>query len=82
MIIGDDFTAVGDGIDCGVEPTAVRWRRSRYSSGAGSSCVEVARGLSEVWVRDSKDLHGWMLVFSVEEWRTLVRGVRAGEFGC
>lgn len=69
MITGEDFTAV-------------RWRRSSYCSGASSTCVEMVTDLSEVWVRDSKDLRGRILVLGVEEWRALVCGVRAGEFGC
>ena len=53
-----------------------------------SSCVEVANiraegdpGLVGVLVRDSKNPAREPLVFTAEEWRDFVQGVKAGEFG-
>jgi hypothetical protein len=48
-------------------------------SGSGS-CVEVAEGDATIFVRDSKDQAGPVLMFNPEEWRAFVAGVRDGEF--
>jgi hypothetical protein len=59
----------------------VAWRKSTFSGGAGSNCVEVANLVAgEVAVRDSKDRSGPVLVFTPGEWTAFVAGVRAGEF--
>jgi hypothetical protein len=52
------------------------WRRtSRCES---SSCVEVAFGEREVYVRNSRDPHR-TLAFTNEEWAAFCAGVQAGE---
>lgn len=56
------------------------WRRSSYSIGANSTCVEVVIVGELVCVRDSKDIAGPALVYTTEEWRVFVRGMLAGEF--
>lgn len=57
------------------------WRKSSYSSGNGGACVEVARNLPDVVaVRDSKNPEGPALVFTPQEWRAFLDGVRADEF--
>ena len=57
------------------------WRKSSYSSGNGGACVEVARNLPNiVAVRDSKNPEGPALVFTPQEWRAFLDGVRADEF--
>ena len=57
------------------------WRKSSYSSGNGGQCVEVARNLADlVAVRDSKNPAGPALVFTPQEWRAFLDGVRADEF--
>lgn len=57
------------------------WRKSSYSSGNGGACVEVARNLPDVVaVRDSKNSEGPALVFTPQEWRAFLDGVRADEF--
>jgi len=57
------------------------WRKSSYSGANGGNCVEVAPNLpGVVAVRDSKDRHGPVLVFTSEEWRAFTAGVRGGEF--
>jgi hypothetical protein len=61
--------------------TRAVWRKSSYSSGNGGQCVEVARNLPDVVaVRDSKNPEGPALVFTPEEWRAFLDGVRAQEF--
>jgi len=54
------------------------WRTSTYSGGNG--CVEVAFVDGQVWVRDSKDREGPVLVFTANEWEAFIGGARAGEF--
>lgn len=55
------------------------WRSSTYSGGNGS-CVEVASNLpGVVAVRDSKDRQGPALVFTRQQWRAFLHGVRAAE---
>ena len=61
--------------------TRAVWRKSSYSSGNGGQCVEVARNLADlVAVRDSKNPAGPALVFTPQEWRAFLDGVRADEF--
>lgn len=43
-------------------------------------CVQVARKEGAVAVRDSKDESRTTLLFSNEEWKVFVEGVKAGEF--
>jgi len=71
-------------------PLDGRWRRSSFSTGSDTTCVEVALGdpgldaevpdEAAVLVRDSKDPAGPVLRFTAAEWRVFVRGVLAGEF--
>ncbi|MEU3566456.1 DUF397 domain-containing protein [Kitasatospora sp. NPDC006786] len=59
---------------------AVKWRKSTYSNGQGN-CIEIADGLASIVpVRDSKDLHGPVLSFTPEAWRSFVAGIQAGDF--
>jgi hypothetical protein len=58
--------------------SSAAWRTSAFSNGSG--CVEVAFVKDGVAVRDSKDRHGPVLVFSPVEWQAFVAGVLAGEF--
>jgi Domain of unknown function (DUF397) len=57
------------------------WHKSTYSNGSGGNCVETA-ALSEGRraVRDSKDPHGSVLIFTASEWEAFIAGVKAGEF--
>lgn len=57
------------------------WFKSSFSGPAGNACVEVALLPGEIAVRDSKDQgEGPVLVFTPEEWRAFLAGVRADEF--
>jgi hypothetical protein len=59
--------------------TAV-WRKSSYSDGGGTNCVEVADGYPGVVpVRDSKTPASRPLVFSAGSWVTFVELVRGEE---
>ncbi|WP_030673417.1 DUF397 domain-containing protein [Streptomyces cellulosae] len=52
--------------------TAV-WRKSSYSDGGGTNCVEVAPGYPHlVPVRDSKVPDGQVLVFGTTAWATFL----------
>jgi hypothetical protein len=59
------------------------WRKSSFSSGNGGACVEVAivpgaaeDGGSLVALRDSKNPDGPALVFTPDEWRAFISGIR------
>jgi prepilin-type processing-associated H-X9-DG protein len=54
------------------------WRKSSYSNANG--CVEVAFVDGHVAIRDSKDRHGPVLVFTPVEWNAFLGGARDGEF--
>ena len=53
------------------------WRKASYSLGNGE-CVEVAGDAEgQVAVRDSKNPAGCVLVCSVGEWNSFLRGVKS-----
>ena len=54
------------------------WRKSTHS--ATNGCVEVAFSDDRVAVRDSKQQHGAVLLFTATEWQAFLNGVRDGEF--
>lgn len=57
------------------------WQKSSRSQGTTDNCVEVARNLPGiVVVRDSKDTDGPVLIFSPDDWRAFVGGVKGGGF--
>jgi len=60
--------------------TTGEWLRSSYSTGSGSTCVEVSIRPNGVVVRDSKNPLGPQLYFTKQEWRVFLLGVRANEF--
>lgn len=55
------------------------WQKSTRSG--TTNCVEVAFLSDRVAVRDSKDRHGPVLLFTFAEWDAFVGGVRDGELG-
>jgi hypothetical protein len=56
------------------------WRKSTLSNANG--CVEVAfvHNDTRIAVRDSKNRHGPVLMFTPAEWAAFLGGVRGGEF--
>jgi hypothetical protein len=62
-----------------VDLIGANWSKSSYSSGNGQ-CVETAFLREVVATRDSKDLQGPVLVFSVSGWSSFVSAVKRGEF--
>ncbi|CAL9507734.1 DUF397 domain-containing protein [Streptomyces sp. enrichment culture] len=56
--------------------TTATWRKSSYSDGGGTNCVEVAADFAGlVPVRDSKVPEGRVLVFGGGCWGAFVAGV-------
>ncbi|MFJ7341118.1 DUF397 domain-containing protein [Streptomyces sp. NPDC101110] len=57
--------------------TAAAWRKSSYSDGGGTNCLEVADGHPGIVpVRDSKRPDGPILVFAAGPWVSFLEGVR------
>ncbi|MFD7060408.1 DUF397 domain-containing protein [Streptomyces sp. NPDC059906] len=58
--------------------TTATWRKSSYSDGGGTNCVEVADGCPGlVPVRDSKMPDGRVLAFVTASWGAFVAGIKA-----
>ncbi|QDQ13764.1 DUF397 domain-containing protein [Streptomyces spectabilis] len=57
------------------------WRKSSYSDGVPSNCIEIAdltgQG-GEVGVRDSKDPQGPALLLGLPAWRAFLAGLAPG----
>ncbi|KUL24447.1 DUF397 domain-containing protein [Streptomyces regalis] len=57
--------------------TTAVWRKSSYSDGGASNCVEVADGHPGIVpVRDSKVPAGRVLLFGASSWSAFVHGVK------
>lgn len=61
------------------ERAGLHWRKASRSLGAGA-CVEVAPAAGGVAVRDSKDPHGPILLYTPAEWSAFLHGAKTGEF--
>ena len=61
-------------------PSNLSWRKSSYSAGNGGACVEIAKTVNHIAVRDSKDPSGPMLIFSSGGWAAFLVDARNGEF--
>ncbi|GAA4130896.1 DUF397 domain-containing protein [Actinomadura keratinilytica] len=53
------------------------WRKSGASQ-EGDECVEVAAHEGRVYVRDSRDSSGGMLVLEAAQWRAFLRNIKSG----
>jgi hypothetical protein len=53
------------------------WRKSSYSGGNGTNCVEVGTAEASVAVRDTTNRAGAVLTIPATAWRTLLAGIRA-----
>jgi Domain of unknown function (DUF397) len=60
-----------------VDLSRARWRKSSFSGGGGSNCVEVTDAGQVIAVRDSKDALGPVLVFGQHAWRQFAAKVEA-----
>lgn len=57
------------------------WIKSPYSNGTGgSNCVEVKSDSDYVYVRNSREPNGALLVFTHAEWNAFCAGMTAGTF--
>jgi hypothetical protein len=53
------------------------WRKSSYSAD-GPNCVEVARkSLESIAIRDSRDVDGPRLAFSLAKWKEFTRQIKS-----
>jgi hypothetical protein len=59
-----------------VDLSRARWRKSSFSGGGGSNCVEVADAGHTIAVRDSKDALGPVLFFRQHAWRQFAAQVK------
>ncbi|WSQ10173.1 DUF397 domain-containing protein [Streptomyces sp. NBC_01231] len=58
--------------------TTAVWRKSSYSDGGGTNCVEIADGLTDlVPVRDSKTPAAPPLVFAAVSWSAFVARIKS-----
>ena len=53
------------------------WRKSTYSGGNGSDCVEVGDSAPVVLVRDTKDRAGAVLTFGPDAWRRFAATIKS-----
>jgi hypothetical protein len=60
-----------------MDVSQARWFKSSRS-GTQTNCVEVAFGVAEVGVRDSKDREGPVLVIGSIAWRAFTTTLHAG----
>jgi hypothetical protein len=61
-----------------VDQSRARWRKSSFSGGGGSNCVELTDAGQAIAVRDSKQAPGPVLVFGQHAWRQFAAKVKAG----
>lgn len=60
-----------------VDLSRARWRKSSFSGGGGSNCVEVTDAGLAIAVRDSKDALGPVLVVGQHAWRQFAANLKA-----
>jgi hypothetical protein len=63
----------------GTDHALTTWRKSTYSGGNGSDCVEVGGSASAVLVRDTKDRAGSVLTFGPGAWRRFAAATKSTE---
>ncbi|MDX8036571.1 DUF397 domain-containing protein [Lentzea sp. BCCO 10_0856] len=56
------------------------WRKSSYTA-PDNNCVELAVGVAETAMRDSKDPDGGSFVVSASTWTMFLAHARSGGFG-
>jgi Domain of unknown function (DUF397) len=55
---------------------STQWRKSSYSSGNGTNCVEVGQAPRMVSVRDTTDRDGFVLSIDADAWATFADSLR------
>jgi hypothetical protein len=55
------------------------WRKSSYSQPNLSDCVEIVGAARSIAIRDSKDSHGPLLLFSRGELQSFVARIKRGQ---
>jgi hypothetical protein len=60
----------------GTDHALTTWRKSTFSGGNGSNCVEVGGSGPAVLVRDTKDRAGAALTFDADAWRRFAATIR------
>jgi hypothetical protein len=60
----------------GTDHALTTWRKSSYSGGNGSNCVEVGAGGPVVVVRDTRDRAGAVLAFAPAAWQCFAATVK------
>ena len=60
----------------GTEHVLTTWRKSTFSGGNGSNCVEVGGSGPAVMVRDTKDRAGAVLTVGPDAWRAFAAAIR------
>ena len=58
--------------------TGAAWRKSSYSGNDGGNCVELASLPAAIAVRDSRDPHGPVLLFTTESWQAFMADLKTG----
>jgi hypothetical protein len=56
----------------------LKWRKASRSGANGGDCVEVARAAHRIATRDSKNLDGGTLQFSLDEWQRFIATIKSG----
>lgn len=59
------------------DPQSAPWRKSSYSTGGNTECVEVAPVADTVGVRDTKNRDAGHFTVSASTWRTFVTAAKA-----
>jgi hypothetical protein len=63
----------------GTDHPVTMWRKSTYSGGNGSNCVEVGADGPAVMVRDTKERAGAVLAFGPDAWRRFAARIRGAD---
>jgi hypothetical protein len=61
----------------GTDRSLTTWRKSTYSGGNGSNCVEVGETERAVLVRDTKDRAGAVLTFGPDVWERFAATIKS-----
>lgn len=61
------------------DPQSAPWRKSSYSGGSQTECVEVAPVAGVVGVRDTKNRDAGHVVVSAFTWRAFVSAAKIGD---